>query len=296
MSEQNFMELLKNQWADGKMVCVGLDPLLEKIPEAAQTVDTEQERFMGLDLETTFFDFCGGIVEATDDLVCAYKPNLQFFLRHGAEGIEVLREIIRFANRTAPEVPIILDAKFGDIGNTNNGSVEFAFDYLGADAVTIHPYMGQEANKPFLDRKDRGIIVLCKTSNSGSGEFQDRSMSAEEKYLHSRQTYVRVAQNVTEKWNTNGNCALVVGATYPIQLAELRELCDYIPLLIPGIGAQGGDVEATVNAGKSKDGTGMIINSSRGIIFASDGDDFAAAARAATIELDQNIRRYAFGD
>lgn len=288
------MELLRARWAEGKMVCVGLDSQLDKIPEAAQERDDED----------TVRRFNYNIIEETKDLVCAYKPNWAFYLEHHW-GLQVLEDTIMRINELAPHVPVILDAKVGDIGNTNVGYVRTLFDRLGVDAVTIHSYLGQEANKPFLDRKDKGVIVLCKTSNPGSDEFQDQGvMIPEEKEVGGETRQMRVnnplyrlvARNVIERWNTNGNCALVVGATYPEQLAQVRALSDYIPLLIPGIGAQGGDLEATVKAGRSKDGTGMIINSSRGIIFASNGDDYAEAARAATIELDQNIRRYASGD
>jgi orotidine-5'-phosphate decarboxylase len=160
-----------------------------------------------------------------------------------------------------------------------------AFDYLGVDAITVHPYLGAEALRPFLDRADKGIIVLCRTSNPGAREFQDLEVGG-------KPLYKVVARQVAERWNEHGNCAVVVGATYPDELAEIRSIIGDMPILIPGIGAQGGDVEKTVKAGKSADGTGMIINSSRGVIFASSGEDFAEAARTEVERLNGLINQY----
>jgi orotidine-5'-phosphate decarboxylase len=184
---------------------------------------------------------------------------------------------------------IILDAKRADIGNTNSGYVQFAFDCLGADALTLHPYLGQEAIQPFLDRKDKGSIILCRTSNPGSGEFQDLPIGGQPLYQH-------IAEQVVAKWNTNENCALVVGATYPEEMKEVRRIAPALPFLIPGIGVQGGEVEATVRAGVDKSGGGAIINSARGIIFASSGEDFAQAARSVAQQLRDEINSYRGGD
>lgn len=280
MSERNFRQLLEAQWDRGNFVCVGLDSEYAKLPQAAMVGNV-------FDSVVSFNRY---IVNATRDLVCAYKPNVAFYeaLPKGI-GYAVLWEVIQYINKVAPEVPVILDAKRADIGNTNAGYVTSAFDMLGADAITVHPYLGREALQPFLDRKDKGIIVLCRTSNSGAGEFQD--LPIEPSSRGSGPLYRVVARHVAEHWNVNGNCALVVGATYPQELAEVRSIVADIPILIPGIGAQGGDIEATVKAGKDSRGRGMIINSSRGIVFASSGEDFAEAARRETLKLHTAINQ-----
>lgn len=292
----NFMEMLQRLWARGLFVCVGLDSEIEKIPGT--------EKFTEGELPASYvFDFNKRRIMDTTDTVCAYKPNIAFYEDRVESGIEVLEQTIHYIKSQYPEIPVILDAKRGDIGNTNNGYVKSAFNYYGADAITINPYLGAEANKPFLDCKDKGIIVLCRTSNPGAGEFQDRqtyvswdelqSLISEDiattmnvcKWLRVEQSaetrqdaiggvlmplYHYVALNVYRKWNTNENCAIVAGATYPEELAMLRFLTHDLPFLIPGIGAQGGDVEKTVKAGLNSNKTGIIINSSRGIIFADD--------------------------
>lgn len=270
---RDFRELLEAQWEQGKFLCVGLDSDFEKIPEAAHMGGTRE----------TIVNFNRAIIDATRDLVCAYKPNSAFYEAHGDEGWNALRETIQYIRDQAPEVAVILDAKRGDIGNTNNGYVESAFDHLHADAVTVQPYPGREAIQPFLDRTDKGVIVLCKTSNDGASEFQD--LSVEGKPL-----YQVVAQHVATEWNAHGNCALVVGATYPEELAEVRKIVGDMPILIPGIGTQNGDLEKTVKAGKDSRGKGMIISASRAVIFASDGADFAAKAREKATGLDSAIR------
>ncbi|MFZ2484871.1 MAG: orotidine-5'-phosphate decarboxylase [Minisyncoccia bacterium] len=287
---RNFREMLEAKWAEGKFVCVGLDSESSKIPESA----FEHVGDAGLvDLEDTIVAFNHAIVEATKDIVSAYKPNIAFYEAHGAEGIAALHRTIVDIHIMAPDVPVILDAKRADIGNTNAGYVEAAFDFLRADAITVHPYLGAEALKPFLDRKDKGVIVLCRTSNPGASEFQDLPLHSDSHIrpigvmtaFHGTRLYQQVAHSVAQHWNKNGNCALVVGATYPSELRKVREIIGDMPILIPGIGTQGGNIEATVNAGKDSRGRGMIINSSRGIIFASSGSDFALAARRETLKL-----------
>ena len=278
MSERNFREMLEKQWALDKFVCVGLDSDLDKIPKAAEKGTVKE----------TIFSFNRQIVDATADLVCAYKPNIAFYEGQGVEGISALIQTVAYIRERTSGVPVILDAKRAEIGNTNKGYVEAVFHTYGADAVTVHPYLGREALKPFLDEGDKGIIVLCRTSNPGAGEFQDLKVDGEP-------LYQIVAKRVARHWNENNNCALVVGATYPEELQRVREIVgDFgdIPILIPGIGKQGGDVEKTVKAGKDSRGKGMIINSSRGIIFASDGPDFATVARNKTIELSEMINQY----
>ena len=285
MPERNFMHLLQSRWDEGKFVCVGLDSDAKKLPYHL----TEQLSDCGAQLA-----FNTAIVNATADLVCAYKPNLAFY--RGGNGKYALRDTIARINKLAPHVPVILDAKQGDIGNTNDGYVEEDFDWYGADAVTVHPYLGREAMKPFLDQRNKGVIVLCRTSNPGAGEFQDLRITEQgnpdKLYDYTEREvplYQIVARNVAHGWNYNGNCAVVVGATYTEQLAEVRRLVRGLPILIPGVGAQGGELEDAVRAGIDSRKQGIIINSSRGIIFASNGEDFAEAARAATQELHGQI-------
>ncbi|MFZ3044248.1 MAG: orotidine-5'-phosphate decarboxylase [Minisyncoccia bacterium] len=289
---RNFRDLLEAQWAKGKFVCVGLDSELGKIPESAQVSDPEHpEKYLGLDVECTMSDFNESIVSATRDLVCAYKPNLGFYIAYGAAGLQALWSTCNIIRDIAPDVPVILDAKSADIGNTNVGYAQFAFEYLGVDAITVNPYLGGEALQSFLDYKNKGIFVLCRTSNPGADEFQDL-VSAAPGGAGYRKLYQHVACQVLNKWNKNGNCGLVIGATRPDELREIRDSVGDTTLLIPGIGAQGGDLEKTVKAGKDSRGRGMIINSSRVIIFASNGHDFADAAYRETLKLNDLINQY----
>ena len=217
------------------------------------------------------WEFNQKIIDQTNDLVCAYKPNFAFYEALGVKGWDNLKKTVEYLQRYHSGVVTIADAKRADIGNTNNGYATAIFDELKFDAVTVNPYFGKEALQPFLDRKDKGIIILCKTSNPGSGEFQDL-------------IWEKVAKNVTKEWNKNKHCLLVVGATYPAELKKVREIVGEMTLLVPGIGAQGGDVEKTVKAGLNSKKAGMIINSSRGIIFA---DDPRAEARKLRDEINQ---------
>ncbi len=270
-----FITKLEQCWQLGKFVCVGLDPEYSRLPEVVKA---------SLPVKETLFVFAREIIDATHDLVCAYKPNIAFYEALGDEGLQALTRTVRYIKEHYPHIPVILDAKRADIGNTNLGYVTSAFDLLEVDAITVHPYLGKEALLPFLARKEKGIIVLAKTSNPGSGEFQNLLVGEAQEPL-----YQVVARSVAQSWNTNGNCGLVVGATYPSELKRVREIVGDMPLLIPGIGAQGGDVSATVKAGQDSRGWGMIINSSRGIIYASTGDDFAQAARKAVLKLSIEI-------
>ena len=274
MAERNFHELIAAQWAQKKFLCVGLDSDFEKIPEAA--------RIDGV--RGTLVAFNRAVIDATKDLVCAFKPNSAFYEAHGDEGFAALRETIEYIHEQAPEIPVILDAKRADIGNTNQGYVTSILDHLRCDAITVHPYLGVEAVRPFLERKEKGIFVLCKTSNHGSGEFQDIEVNGEKLYRI-------VARHVAESWNGNGNCGVVAGATYPEELAEIRAIVGDMPILVPGIGAQGGDLESSVKAAKNSRGGGFIIAASRAVIFASERKDFAGAARAKAQELDGAIRK-----
>lgn len=279
MGERNFIDMLNYRWDKGNLVCIGLDSDFAKIPESVVL------RRAGINKDNIITAFNREIIEATKDLVCAYKLNSAFYEAHGDKGIAALRHTILNVRAIAPDVPVILDAKRADIGNTNLRYVNFAFDHLQADAITVHPYLGAEALRPFLEREEKGVIVLCRTSNPGADEFQDLSVNGDPLYRF-------VARRVANQWNKNGNCALVVGATYPDELREVRGVVGDMPILIPGVGKQGGDVEKAVSAGKDSRGKGMIINSSRGIIFASNAPDFAEAARCETEKLHNLINQY----
>ncbi|MFL5697276.1 MAG: orotidine-5'-phosphate decarboxylase [Ktedonobacteraceae bacterium] len=277
-STPTFVSQLEQCWNQDNFVCVGLDSDYNHIPESVKSLDSVEE---------TLFVFNRDIIDATHDLVCAYKPNAAFYEMQGDVGLRALTRTVRYIKETYPHIPIILDAKRADIGSTNLGYVKAAFDIIGVDAITVHPYLGKEALAPFLARREKGIIVLAKTSNPGSAEFQNLPVGESQEPL-----YQVVARNVATTWNSNGNCALVVGAPYPAELKKVRTIVGDMPILIPGIGAQGGEVAATVIAGKDSRGRGMIINSSRGIIFASQGPDFAQAARRATENLRAEINQF----
>lgn len=251
-------------------VCVGLDSDIDKIP-----VHLKQEKYPQ-------FVFNKKIINATNDLVCAYKLNSAFYEARGCAGIEELKMTCDYLVEKYPGVPIILDAKRGDIGSTNEGYVKYVFTYLRADAITLHSYLGEEALSPFLKLKEKGLIILCKTSNPGADEFQNLK-------LNKKPLYEIVAKNVVQKWNANGNCMLVVGATYPTELKKVRKIAGDMIFLIPGIGAQGGDLEKTIPAGINSRNSGIIINSSRDIIFAAAGRDFAQRAREKTAWLKEKI-------
>jgi orotidine-5'-phosphate decarboxylase len=267
-----FGDLYGQSIRDGRHVCVGLDVVPSKIPDLVN----------GSDDQSRVEAFCEAIVGATADIVGAYKPNLSFFEAMGSAGIESLRTVVRLINDTAPGVPVILDAKRADIDSSNSGYVESLFEYLGGDATTLHPYLGHEALKPFLSLRSKGFFILCRTSNPGASEIQDLEVAGEPLFM-------RVASMVNDDWNSNGNCGLVTGATYPEELARIRQRAPSLPLLIPGVGAQGGDVERTVRA--AFDGTRLnaLVNSSRAIIYASSSPSFASDARDAAIALTKQI-------
>jgi len=239
------------------LVCVGLDTPLERVPERFHSA------------EDVLFAFNQWIIDQTHPYAAAYKPNIAFYEAHGDAGLRSLKRTVDYLREHHPDILTICDAKRADIGSTNQGYVSAIFDWLGFDAVTLNPYLGREAMQPFLERQDKGCIVLCRTSNPGAGELQD--LMCEGKPL-----WQIVADKGSGEWNARGNCMLVAGATYPDELARIRALVGEMTLLIPGIGAQGGDVAQTVHAGANSAGRGMIINSSRAIILA---DDPAQAAR-----------------
>ncbi|MBN7137504.1 orotidine 5'-phosphate decarboxylase [Lysobacter enzymogenes] len=268
----SFMQTLRRRWQQADtLVCVGLDPEPPRFP-AKFAADAD-----------AVFAFNRDIVDATAEFACAFKPQIAHFAALGAE--DALARLIAHIHARHPEVPVILDSKRGDIGSTAQHYVSEAFDRYRADAVTVNPYMGRDSAQPFLDRADRGVVVLCRTSNPGAGDLQDLDVGG-------RPLYQRVAEKVANEWNGHGNCALVVGATWPEQLREVRAIVGELPLLVPGVGAQGGDAQAVVSNARSADGTGLMINSSRAILYASGGDDYADAATAAARALRDEINRY----
>jgi orotidine-5'-phosphate decarboxylase len=266
-----FMQALKDRWSTShSLVCVGLDPEPAKFPQ----------RFAG-DPDAVF-DFCSAIADATAEFACAFKPQIAHFAALRAE--DALERLIAHIHATHPGIPVILDAKRGDIGSTAQQYAREAFDRFSADAVTANPYLGRDSVQPFLDRADRGVVILCRTSNPGAGDLQDL-------VIEGRPLYQHVAEKVAREWNAHGNAALVVGATWPEQLREVRAIVGDMPILVPGVGAQGGDVEAVVRNAATADGTGLLVSSSRAILYASQGDDFAEAAANAARELRDAIRR-----
>ena len=250
------------------LVCVGLDPDPERMP-----ADLASQ-------PKALYAFNRRIIDATSGIAAAYKPQIAFYSALGAET--ELVDSISYLRERAPAALVILDAKRSDIGNTAEAYAREAFDRYAADAVTVNPYMGEDSVTPFLARADRGAIILCRTSNSGSRDFQDLIVDGKPLYAH-------VAQRAVTYWNHHQNLMLVVGATYPAEMAALRQAHPGIPFLVPGIGAQGGDLEATLSAGLDARGAGLLINSSRGIIYAGGGS--AEAIRAAATELREAINR-----
>ncbi len=245
------------------LLCVGLDADFEKLPERFKKLEFPQ------------FEFNKYIIENTHHYAAAFKPNSAFYEARGDVGMKELKMTMDYLIKNHPDIFTILDAKRADIGNTNKGYVTEIFDWLGFDAVTVQPYLGSEAIAPFLERKDKISIILCRTSNPGAGELQD--LTAEGKPL-----WVIVAEKVRDSWNKNGNCFLVVGATYPEEMARVRKIVGDMTFLVPGVGAQGGSVEDSVKAGINSAKKGMIINSARGIIFS---DDPAGEARKLQEEI-----------
>ena len=247
------------------MLCVGLDPELTRFPG----------RFKGD--ASKIYDFCAAIVDATADLVVAFKPQIAYFAAHRAEA--QLEQLMAHMRRVAPQVPIILDAKRGDIGSTAEQYALEAFERYGADAVTLSPFMGFDSVAPYLKYAGKGAFLLCRTSNPGGDDLQNQRLASIEGQPLLYEHIARLAQG---PWNLNGQLGLVVGATYPAEIDRVRTVAPTLPLLIPGVGAQGGDAVATVRAGW-RPGAPIIVNSSRAILYASSGDDFAAAARREAI-------------
>jgi orotidine-5'-phosphate decarboxylase len=260
----NFVErLARSEARNDSLLCVGLDPDPAKFPTAWRG-DAGR-----------IFDFCERIVDATRDLVIAFKPQIAYFAAHRAE--DQLERLMAYLRSAAPEVPVILDAKRGDIGATAEQYASEAFERYRADAVTLSPFMGFDSIEPYLRHADKGAILLCRTSNPGGGELQGQRLAGDGAAPGER-LYERIARLASGPWNRNGQLGLVVGATYPAELARVRELAPRLPLLVPGVGAQGGDAAATVAAGW-RENAPIIVNSSRAVLYASAGADFADAAR-----------------
>ena len=297
-----FFQKLDARWAGGARVCVGLDSDPKKVAAI------QGREWVGDENDIVAFNH--EIIDATKDIALAYKPNAAFY----AGGTYALYEMLSYIRDNAPDMPVIFDGKRGDIGNTNHGYVEEAFgifpgaDEPGFDAITIHNYLGMEANLPFIDQKDRGIIVLCKTSNPGSGEFQDIIVEVPEDRFNEivltlpadhdgmsipkRMPMYQYVAWRSRVWNRrNNNVILVVGATYPEQLREVRKIVGDMPILIPGYGKQGGDLEASVRNGANSLKRGFVINESSSAIFASMESDFAQACRARVLDTTQKIDR-----
>jgi orotidine-5'-phosphate decarboxylase len=268
----NFIRTLNDIWRkNNSLLCIGLDPDLQKIPGHLRNH------------ENPLFAFNKAVIDATHDLVCAYKPQIAFYAAAGLE--KDLEQTITYLHEQYQGLPLILDAKRGDIGSTAERYAQEAFERYRADALTVNPFLGGDTLEPFLKWKDKGVIILCRTSNPGAADIQDLESKGEKLYRI-------IARKAAQEWNRNGNVLLVVGATYPRELGEIRSLVGDMPLLVPGIGAQGGDVEKAVSLGKTPAGTGLIINSSRGIIYAGQGENFAETAREAALQLRDEINKY----
>jgi orotidine-5'-phosphate decarboxylase len=270
-ADGGFVQNLRARWLrSSSLLCVGLDPDPTRFPpHLAAKPDA---------IKT----FCCAIVDATHDLVCAFKPQIAFFASAAAE--DQLLDVIDYIHATYPGVPVILDAKRGDIGSTAEHYAREVFERFHADAVTLSPFLGFDSVAPYLAYRGKGAVILCRTSNPGAAEFQNLDCAG-------KPLYQWIAESVATRWNDTGQCALVVGATAPRELAQVRALIGDVPVLVPGIGAQGGDIEATVNAGKTDEG-GLMISSSRAVLYAGDGEDFAMDARRVAIETRDLINRY----
>lgn len=256
-----FLSLLSERWStSGSLLCVGLDPDMDRLPAAVR------------DQPAAIAKFCIDIIDATAEFACAFKPQIAYFSAIGAEN--QLEAVCGHIRDRHPDIPIILDAKRGDIGDTAKLYAREAFERYGAHAVTVNPYLGTDSLEPFFAWDGRGVVVLCRTSNAGGGEFQALVSDGSALYEH-------VARRAADDWSRRGDVALVVGATYPSELARVREIVGEMPLLVPGVGAQGGDPVEVVRAGKNSTGAGLIVNSSRAILYADANDHIAGAARVA---------------
>jgi orotidine-5'-phosphate decarboxylase len=264
-----FLERLSARCSDHHtLLCVGLDPDPARLPRPLAG------------RPNALFEFCKDIVDATADLACAFKPQAAYFAAHGAE--DQLEALVKHIRARYPDVPIILDAKRGDIGSTAEQYAREAFERYGADAVTLSPLMGLDSIEPFLRHPRQGAFLLCRTSNAGGSQLQMLDVGGE-------RLFERIARLAVTEWNLNGQLGLVVGATYPKELAKVRAIAPHLPLLVPGIGAQGGDIDTTLEAGLDSNGAGLVINSSRAILYAGSDESFAVQARAVALETRDRI-------
>ena len=270
-----FINQLTLAWqSQNSLLCVGIDPDVGKLPTPLR----------GLTTEDAFSPFGKAIIDATAPHVGSFKPQIAYFAAHSAE--DVLQDLITYSHEQHPHIPVILDAKRGDIGSTAAQYAAEAFRRYRADAVTVNPYMGRDSVEPYLEYAEKGVIILCRTSNAGGSDVQFLNVQIGNEV---KPLYQHIAQLVAHEWNSTGQCALVVGATYPDEIRAVRSIVGDMPLLIPGIGAQGGDLAATIDAGLCSDGTGVMINSSRAIIYASSGDDYQNAMRQAAADTQRQI-------
>lgn len=288
-------ETIKN---NNSLLCVGLDPDIDKIPKHLLTENDP------------LFEFNKQLIEATNAIVAAYKPQIAHYEKLGPKGLVSLEKSANYLREHYPKIPIILDAKRGDIGTTAEEYAKAVFDFYNVDAVTVNPYLGHDGLEPFLRREDKGIIILCRTSNPGAKDFQDLNVilndsegSKDSSSFDKLGTqndkvvplYMKVAEKIVE-WNKlYGNCLMVVGATYPEEMGEVRKVAPDMFFLVPGIGAQGGDLKKTLEAGLRPDKSGLLIHSSRGIVYASSGKDFAERAREEAVKLRDEINKHRFG-
>jgi orotidine-5'-phosphate decarboxylase len=273
----SFIKQLQASWqASDSLLCVGLDPDLQRFPASLASGNDN------------IFSFNRAIIDATHDLVCAYKPQIAYFSALGAE--RQLEQTIDYIKSSYPHIPVILDAKRGDIGSTATQYAREAFVRYQVDAVTVNPYMGFDSVQPFLDYQDKGVIILCKTSNSGAAQLQE--LQLQRIGQDSEPVYEYIARLVAKEWNFNHNCLLVMGATWPQQVARVRSIVGDMPFLVPGAGAQGGDIASIVQAGQTVAGHGLVISASRSILYASANDDFAEAARTQAAALKNAINQH----
>ncbi len=271
-SSLSFLSRLQARWGTGDtLLCVGLDPDATRFPAHLRARDD------------AIYAFCRAIVDATAEFACAFKPQIAYFAAARAE--DQLESLIAHCRQHHPQVPVILDAKRGDIGSTAEQYAREAFERYGADAVTLSPFMGFDSIEPYLAYAGRGAFLLCRTSNAGGNDLQMLDVGGEK-------LYERIARLASSTWNRGGELGLVVGATYPAELARVRELAPALPLLVPGIGAQGGDVQASVRAGQDTAGGGMAINSSRAILYADSSEAFAQRAGEVARRTRDEINRY----
>ena len=266
-----FVEQLRKSWASsGSLLCIGLDPDLDRLPRHFRH------------RQAALFEFNREIIDATADLVCAFKPQVAFYSAQTAET--QLLMTVEYIKRKYPHIPVILDAKRGDVGHVAHMYAREAFDRFKADAVTVNPYFGTDGVMPFLQRPEKGAVLVCRTSNPGAIDFQDLTSGG-------KRLYTVIAQKARSEWNANKNVMLVIGATYPKELREVREIVDDLPLLVPGVGLQGGDIASVITNGLDRHGAGLVLSASRSVIYASRDMDFAAAARKEAVRLRNEINR-----